>query len=74
MTLYTYMQGRAKNYEVEDAIALLEARHGAAVTMACNSIRKALKLEDKIARDEICIEAIGLIEKFLLHNHSGRVA
>lgn len=71
-TLYCYMQGRAREYEVQDALALLEARHGAGVTMACNAIRKALKLDDEIARDQLCLESIGLIERFLLRNSHRR--
>lgn len=68
-TLYCYLQGRAKEYEVQDALALLEARYGAGVTMACNAIRKALRMEDETARDQICLESLGLIERFLIRNN-----
>ena len=67
-TLHAFLEGQTKGYDVQDALALLEARYGASVTSACNAIRKALLLEEEDAREQICIEAIQKIERTVSQN------
>ena len=72
-TLHSFLDGQAKGYDVQDALALLEARYGASVTFACNAMRKALSVEDETAREQIFIEAIQKIERYLSKNHSASI-
>ena len=73
VTLYNYMQGQSKEYEARDALGYLEQRLGSGVLMGCNLFRKAFSVEDELARDQICYEALGIIERSLRRNHSARV-
>jgi hypothetical protein len=70
VTLHIYAQGQAKPYEVIDALQYLEDRFGVGVGMACRSFRDAIKCEDETVRDQLCYEALQLIERYLLRNHS----
>ncbi len=72
-TLFCFMQGQAKDYDVHDALGYLEQRFGNGVLIGCNMIRKALRIEDETARDQVCYEGISLIETYLRRNHSARV-
>ena len=49
-TLHAFLEGQTKGYDVQDALALFEARYGASVTFACNAIRKALLLKKRMQR------------------------
>lgn len=73
-TLYCYLQGQAKDYEVHDALGYLEQRFGNGVLMGANHIRAGMKMEDDTARDQICYKGIDLIEQYIRRNHSGRLA
>jgi hypothetical protein len=72
-TLYCFLQGQAKPYEVIDALGYLEQRFGAGVMMGAQAIRKALPMEESSAREQLCYEAISKIEKYILRNHSARI-
>lgn len=69
-TLYLYLQGQEKAFSVIDALDILEKEYGVGVKMACESFYNALKIEDETARESICMEAIGLIERYIVRNHS----
>ena len=66
VTLYSFLQGRSKQYEARDALAYLEKEFGLAVVLACKSFRLALLWEDETAREQVCLEAISMIERALL--------
>jgi hypothetical protein len=72
VTLFNYMQGQSKDYEVYDALGYLEQRFGAGVLMGCSRFRAAMELEDETARDQVCYEGISLIESYLRRNQSAR--
>jgi hypothetical protein len=73
-TLYGYMQGQAKDYDIIEALGFLEQRFGSSVLKGCNLIRQALRLEDEISREQLVYEGITLIERYLVKNHSARIA
>lgn len=73
VTLYCYMQGQAKAYEVHDALGFLEQSFGSGVLMGCNLIRKSLREEDdEITRDQTCYEGISLIERYIRRYHNAQ--
>ena len=47
-------------------LAYLEKEFGLAVVLACKSFRSALLWEDETAREQVCLEAISMIERALL--------
>ena len=74
VTLFNYMQGQSKDYEVlRCAWAIWNSGSAIGVLMGCNRFRAAMKLEDETARDQVCYEGISLIESYLRRNQSARI-
>ncbi|MBU0801526.1 MAG: hypothetical protein KKA05_11075 [Alphaproteobacteria bacterium] len=70
VTLHSYIQGTARNYEVYDALQFLEREFGISVALACRAFETALGNDDEISREIICQEALNLLEKALLRYNS----
>jgi hypothetical protein len=71
-TLYCFLQGQARLYELNDALGYLEQRFGSGVLMGCNAIRKSAQIEDEDIRDQLFYEGISLIERYLLRNQGAK--
>lgn len=73
ITLHEYMEGRARAYEVEDALNYLERRFGCAVSQGCTFLRQAMTIEEEETRQPYCYQGIQLIERYVLRNFSARI-
>ena len=66
LALREYMQGRARENEVRNALTQHEDRFGFGIAKARHSFREALKIDDEYARHNLCYEAIELITRYLI--------
>jgi len=57
--------GLSKDCEVLDALGVLEERFGLSLLGPCSSFRRAIHIEDETAREQICFDAISLIETYV---------
>ena len=64
--------GLSKDYDVLDALGILEERFGLSVLAPCSSFRRALYIEDETAREQICFDAISSIETYLRQQNAIR--
>lgn len=64
-TLWAYLDGQARGYEVEDALRTLVEAVGETVRYPCQEFWKATQIEDEAHRGVICLEALHLIERQL---------
>ena len=64
--------GLSKDYDVLDALGILEERFGLSVLAPCSSFRRAIYIEDETAREQICFEAISSIETYLRQQNAIR--
>lgn len=65
--------GLSKDYDVLDALGILEERFGLSVLAPCSSFRRAIYIEDETAREQICFDAISSIETYLRQQNAIRV-
>tara|TARA_R110000868_G_scaffold404549_2_gene682842 strand:+ start:210 stop:518 length:309 start_codon:yes stop_codon:yes gene_type:complete len=64
--------GQSKDYDVLDALGILEERFGLSVLAPCSSFRRAIYIEDETAREQICFDAISSIETYLRQHNAIR--
>jgi len=64
--------GLSKDYDVLDALGILEERFGLSVLAPCSSFRRAIYIEDETAREQICFDAISSIETYLRQQNAIR--
>ena len=64
--------GLSKDYDVLEALGILEERFGLSVLAPCSSFRRAIYIEDETAREQICFDAISSIETYLRQQNAIR--
>jgi hypothetical protein len=63
--LRDFIIGQSKDYDVIDALGVLEERFGMSIIAPCSSFRRAIYIENETAREQICFDAITSIETYM---------
>jgi hypothetical protein len=61
-TIRLYIQGRAKTYEMYEALRHIEYVYGQPIKDATTRIRKAMLIDDEELRLHLCSESLGVIK------------
>lgn len=68
-TLYDFMSGRARTYEVKDALIYLVDEFGDQVRMPCRQFWVALAVDDEDWQRIVCMECYQKIERAVQARH-----